>query len=294
MSVLFALASALSNAIAAVSQRLANVSSPPETRGWVRQALYLVRQPIWLTGSGFLVLTFVFGALALNFGQLAVVQPIVVTELIFTLALRRYLLRDTINAKSWGAALLLCVGLAGFLIVADPSPGSRHVAPLAWIVVLVVAGSITAALALLSRRGSEVWRATALGCAAGIVWSIDAGFVKSTTDNLAQNGWSGVFEHWSVYALVLTGLLGEFLVQSALHVGPLSASQPAMLVVEPLAGIFLGLALFGEHLNHTPAAIIGSVLALAVMALGVILVSVWSPPPMAPRTDLVVGNAPAG
>ena len=88
MAVLFALLSAFATATTAVLQRLASVSQPETSGGW-RTVLALVRDPRWLLGLVFFGGTFVFQAIALYFGQLAVVQPILVTELIFTLALRR-------------------------------------------------------------------------------------------------------------------------------------------------------------------------------------------------------------
>src|SRR5664280_372534 len=82
-----------------VVQRLAHVSAPPEvSTGW-RKALYLFRQPLWLLGLLFLVGTFVFTATALYFGQIALVQPVLLVELIFMLALRRFWLRDQIAVR---------------------------------------------------------------------------------------------------------------------------------------------------------------------------------------------------
>ena len=69
--------------------------------------------------------TFRFQALALYFGPLAVVQPVLVLELIFTLGFRAFLLHDGIAARTWSAALMICVGLAAFLVV-----GPRTEAPM--------------------------------------------------------------------------------------------------------------------------------------------------------------------
>ena len=59
---------------------------------------------MWLLGMVCMGGTFVFTALALYFGELATVQPILVTELIFTLALRALWLHDRIASRTWGAA----------------------------------------------------------------------------------------------------------------------------------------------------------------------------------------------
>ena len=46
------------------------------------------------------------------------------------------------------------------------------------------------------------------------------------TDTLTQFGPLGMFTHWPVYALAVGAIAAEFLNQAALHVGPLSVSQP--------------------------------------------------------------------
>jgi len=283
LTVLFALLAALSNASTSVLQRVANVSAPPGLDGWWAHTKYLLRRPLWLLGFLCLIGTFVFTAVALYFGQLTVVQPLYVTELIFTLALRRLWLRDEIPALSWVAAAILCVGLAGFLIVARPSPTDRSTTAGEWLLVLVSAGAVVGLLLFLARSGPPVRRAALYGAAAGLVWSVDAGVVKAATQVLQRDGWAGLFQHWPVYVLAVSGMLGTLLVQGAFKVGPLRASQPAMLIVEPLAGIAVGVVLFGERLANSPAAIAGEVVALVVMAVGVLLVSRWAPPHIATR-----------
>ena len=121
LAIIFAVLSALSNACSAILQRLAVVSRTSGARSGWRTAIDLVRQPVWLLGALFLIGTFVFQAVALYFGPLSVVQPILVLELIFTLGLRVFLLHDDIALRTWSAALTICVGLAAFLVVASPA-----------------------------------------------------------------------------------------------------------------------------------------------------------------------------
>jgi drug/metabolite transporter (DMT)-like permease len=279
LSVLFALLSAFSNATTAVLQRLASVSQPESTSGW-RTALVLVRDPRWLLGLAFMGGTFVFQAVALYFGQLAVVQPILVTELIFTLALRRFWLHDGIRPRTWSAAVMICGGLAAFLLAAHPEEGHRVATVAHWVWALSTRGVVVLVLVGLSRRGSPARRAALLGCAAALVWAIDAAFVKAATDLLSRSGWAALLVHWPLYAVVASGVLGTLLVEAAFAAGPLSASQPALLIVDPLASIVLGIELFGERLNTSAPTLAVSVLGLVVMAAGVVLISAWAPPVM--------------
>ncbi len=298
MSVLFALLGAFSQALTSVLQCLANVTGPATKRSAWQTTKFLVRQPIWLLGMLTMCGTFVFTALALYFGQLATVQPLLVTELIFTLALRVFWLRDTIARRTWGAAGLLCAGLAGFLAVADPQEGHHRPTLGQWAVALGSRGILVLILLLLSRRGSPIRRAALLGASAALIWAIDAAFVKAATEVLAHHGWSGLFEHWPVYGVVVTGVIGTVLLEAAFAAGPLAASQSALLIVDPLASIAIGIELFGEQLRSSPAAIALQVVLLTVMFGGVVLLSRWAPPEMVARTGrsprLVVAGGPVG
>jgi drug/metabolite transporter (DMT)-like permease len=297
MSILFALLGAFSQALTSVLQRLANVASPNEKRSAWRTTLYLVRQPMWLFGMVTMGGTFVFTALALYFGTLASVQPILVTELIFTLALRVVWLHDRIARRTWGAAALLCAGLFGFLVVANPQEGHGHPAPVRWVVAVGSRGLVVVVLVIVSRWGSPARRAAVLGAAAALVWAIDAAFVKSATEVLAHHGWGGLFVHWPIYGVVVTGVLGTVILESAFAVGPLAASQSALLIVDPLASIAMGIELFGEQLRSSPGAIVLQAVFLSGMFLGVVLLSKWAPPEMElrkrrpPPTIATVGGA---
>jgi drug/metabolite transporter (DMT)-like permease len=284
MSILFALLGAFSQALTSVLQRLANVAGAGEKRSMWGTTLFLIRQPLWLLGMLTMGGTFVFTAVALYFGQLATVQPILVTELIFTLALRVFWLRDRIASRTWGAAALLCAGLFGFLFVAHPQEGHRHPTPTGWIVAVGSRGAVIVILLILSRWGSPARRAALLGAAAALVWAIDAAVVKSATEVLAHHGWGGLFLHWPVYGVVVTGVLGTVLLESAFAVGPLAASQSALLIVDPLASIAIGIELFGEQLRNSPGAIALEVLFLIALGAGVILLSKWAPPEMEARS----------
>jgi drug/metabolite transporter (DMT)-like permease len=279
-AIVFAILSALSNACSAVLQRLAVTGRTSQAQSVWRTAIDLVRQPAWLLGGLFLVGTFAFQALALYFGPLSVVQPVLVLELIFTLGLRVFLLHDDIAARTWSAALMIGVGLAAFLLVASPAEGSHVPDAGQWIRAVATRGLIVLVLLLLSRYGSPARRAALFGAATAIVWSLDAAFVKQTVDVLAHGGVLGLLAHWPLYAMIGTGVLGTVLLQGAYAVGPLAASQATLLVVDPLASIALGIELFGERLSTGPGYVLGAVVALAVLGAGVVLLSRWAPPVM--------------
>ena len=279
-AIVFAVLSALSNAGSAVLQRLAVVDRTSEARSLWRTAIDLVRQPVWLLGGLFLIGTFGFQALALYFGPLSVVQPVLVLELTFTLGLRVFLLHDGIASRTWSAALMICLGLGAFLVVASPSEGTHVPNAGQWMLAVGTRALIVVALLLLARYGSAARRAALFGAATAVVWSVDAAFMKQTVDELAHSGLPGLLTHWPLYAMIATGVLGTILLQAAYAVGPLAASQAPLLIVDPLASIVLGVELFHEQLRTGPGYVFGAIVSLAVLGAGVVMLSIWAPPVM--------------
>jgi drug/metabolite transporter (DMT)-like permease len=273
LAVAFALLSALCTAANLVFQHQASGEAPAGAdHGW-RLLRHLVVQPLWLVGLAVMAVGFVCHAVALHFGQLSLVQPLLVTELVFVLVLRRVRIGERLGRRPWIAASVTCAGLAVLLVVADPSPSSTVPTARGWVTAIVVVAVLAGGAALVARFGPRRLRATMYGASAGLVWAIDAAFVKTTTDVLAADGWWPMFVHWPVYALVGSGVVGALLLQAALHAGPLSASQPAVVTVDPLASIVLGVWLFHEGFRDTPLAVTASALAFGVMIVGVVLMA---------------------
>jgi hypothetical protein len=83
-----------------------------------------------------------------------------------------------------------------------------------------------------------------------------------------------------VYALAGGGLAGVVLTQAALHVGPLSVSQPLLVIVDPSISVVLSLWLFQEHYTRGAAAIAGCLVGFVVMCAGVVALTRTAPATM--------------
>jgi drug/metabolite transporter (DMT)-like permease len=276
LAVVFAVASAFSNAVTLIAQHLASVTAPRQEKGW-RLARYLIRQPLWLLGAGAGVGAFAFQALALHFGLLSVVQPLLVTELVFVLVLRRLWIGQDISGAAWLAAAVVCASLSVFLAVAEPTGGTASPSTGDWLSALIVTGIIIALLSLGGIRGSPVQRAAVLAAAGSLTFALMATFIKTATQILAGSGLPGLLANWSPYALAVTAAAAAVLEQSALHVGPLSVSEPLLVVVNPLASIGLSVWVFNEQFSASPARVAVAVLAFAVMIVGIFELSLTAP-----------------
>lgn len=116
MAVALALAAAFSNAVNLMTQHSASVHAPAREKGW-RLAVYLVRQPLWLLGGAAAVGSYAFQALALHSGAMSVVQPVLVTELVFVLVLRRVWIRQNVTGAAW-VSVLIAVAVLSFAVLA--------------------------------------------------------------------------------------------------------------------------------------------------------------------------------
>jgi drug/metabolite transporter (DMT)-like permease len=284
ITVAFALAAALSSAVNLMTQHSASAGAPKREKGW-RLVAYLFRQPRWLLGWAAAAGAFACQAVALHHGQLSVVQPILVTELVFVLVLRWIWIRQDVARAAWAAALVVCGALAGFLVAAEPTGGHSSPETAQWLSALLVFGGAMTLLAALGMRGSPTRRTALLAAAAGLAWALTATFLKTATETLATHGIAGMLTRWPVYALVAAVITGTLLGQSALHVGPLSASQPLLAIVNPLASIVLSIWLFDERFTDSPTRIAIAVVAMAVLVVGVIELSRTAPKDLNPSND---------
>ena len=279
MVIVFALLAALSNAVNEATQHIASTTAPRRSSGW-RLVVYLFRSPLWLFGWVALAGAFVFQALALHDGLISIVQPLLATELVFMLALRRFWIHQSIRPITWGAAALACVSLTMFIIAGQPGGGQPTPTSHHWISAGVACCAGAGVLAVLARWGSPGMRAALYASAAAVMWALVATFIKATTDTLTEFGVGGMFTHWPVYALAIGSVAALFLQQAALHVGPLRVSQPFLVIIDPIASIALSVWLFGEHFTSNGAVLAVAAIAFAVMAAGVVLLTQTAPATM--------------
>jgi hypothetical protein len=206
-----------------------------------------------------------------------VVQPVLITELVFVLALRRVWIHQRVAAAAWVSVLVVCVALAVFLIAAEPTGGQATPETKQWLSAVLVFGGAIVVLTALGRTGSPMRRAAVFAIAAAVTWAMEATFLKAATDTLTAFGIPGMLIRWPVYALIGAGIAGTVLEQAALHVGPLSVSQPMLVIINPFASIILSVWLFNERFTNSPAKVIVAVLSFAVMAVGVVMLTRTAP-----------------
>ncbi|MBV8463928.1 MAG: DMT family transporter, partial [Acidimicrobiales bacterium] len=188
--------------------------------------------------------------------------------------------RYRLRANEWLGAAAIVGGLAIFFLSANPKGGHDLPSATAWVVTYVILiGAITACI-LSALRGPRWWRAAAFGAAVAVTAAFSAALTKAITTYVTK-GWGHVFVHAQPYLLAVTGIGTVFLIQNALHAGPITASRTTMVTINPVVGIALGVTLFGDHLRTGPWIVL-EVLGLAVLIVGVVVLA---------RSPLVAGSS---
>ena len=144
VSVLFALLTALFNGLASVLQRMAASTAPAAKTLHLSLFTYLFKHKVWLAGIGMVVLASVCQAIALATGPVALVQPIFIIELPFTLLVASRLARRKLPRTTWIAVALVTVSLGLGLAAAAPSGGGTRASIGVWVLALIVTGAFEA------------------------------------------------------------------------------------------------------------------------------------------------------
>jgi drug/metabolite transporter (DMT)-like permease len=274
-----ALVSAALFALGSVLQQKAGLDAPSEGAS-SSLLLRMARRPVWLAGIASDGLGFVAQAAALGIGRLAVVQPLLVTSVVFALPLGVWLSHQRARRTDVAAAVLVVVALIGFLTIANPS-GGRGEAPLSdWLIVAILCTAVCVPLALLARRGPMPRRAALLGTATGVLFALTAALTKAVADEL-DAGIPHVIGSWELYALAGVGYVSMTFNQLALNTGALAPTVATSGASDPIVSVVLGLTLFHETLHATALQAAATIIALTAALLGMVVLarSEAQPPP---------------
>ncbi|MEU4892804.1 DMT family transporter [Streptomyces sp. NPDC044780] len=273
-AVVLALLSALGNGAASVLQRRAAMDQVREERGarGPKQNLLrltrLLRRPYWLAGLAAMVVSAVAQVGALAVGRLSVVQPLLVSELLFTLVVGSLVFRHRPDGRTWLSFVTLAAGLALFLVAADPSHGQNTAQNGEWLPVGVAVAIVVGILIAVARMLRGAARAATLGCATAACFACTAALIKEFTGRFS-GGVAEVFTDWPLYAVCAVGLLSFLLLQSTLRAGTLAASQPALTLGDALVSVTLGWVLFGERVE-LGLRVLPEVAGILLMAAGIV------------------------
>jgi drug/metabolite transporter (DMT)-like permease len=232
-----------------------------------RLILELLARPMWLLGLVATIVALFFQIVALAFGPLAVVQPLLVTGVAFAAVFSALMAGHRPDPLILLGALLCAAGLSTFLLLARPTAGSSDgeidllgSLPMALALALVVVACIFYAASV-----QHPSRVLALALATGVLYGVTAGLMKVITGQL-RLGLDEPFRHPVLYVVCIIGPMGFLLSQNTFQAGQLVAPAVAVITsVDPVVGVLIGVSWLGEELDTSPAQLAGECIAAALV-----------------------------
>jgi drug/metabolite transporter (DMT)-like permease len=260
-----ALVAAFLFALAATLQQKGALNLPTISLADPMSLVRLVGQTTWLLGTIALFVGYLFQAGALDRGRLSIIQPLLVTTVVFALPLGYLLTRQPVGRREVFGAAVVLVGLALFVVFGDPAGGKANASNAEWAIAIGSLAVLSAVLLTFGSRGGLSMKAAVYGTVSGILFGISSSLTRPTLDYLHESVGT-MLSHWECYALAIAGVLGFVLQQVSLGTGRLAPSVATVSVANPVVGILIGVLLLDESLSrpawHVVVAIFGLVLAL--------------------------------
>src|ERR1700712_392107 len=124
--IVLALLAALCAAVGIVLRQRATTAVPAAEGSSGTLVATVMRDPWWWSGTAVAVAGYVCQALALSRGSLLLVQPLLMSSLLFALPIGARVAHRRLTGREWGWAVVLTVGLAVFVVVGHPREGHNR------------------------------------------------------------------------------------------------------------------------------------------------------------------------
>lgn len=265
VGIILVLISAAIEALSNVIQHKAT-NSVKNASGEASAVLLTLKKPLFLLGFLLMVIGYAFHVVSLGLGELAIIQVIFVSQLVFILPFARIVSGTPIATSDWLGALLVTGGIGLFVTFAQPEKGNSVAEGYQWIIAISTISIAIAIVVTIAFRFVGAPRAALLGVAGGLMNGLVAPLTKETI-TIAGQGMGQLFGSWQLWVTLLAAILGVLFPLLAFRAGPITASFPAVMSLNPITATFLGVYLFGEVLA-------GGVLAISMMAVSGVIIFV--------------------
>jgi drug/metabolite transporter (DMT)-like permease len=272
MSVVLAIVAAFLFAVAATFQQRGALELGVSTEG-LKSFVKLAASSWWLAGTAALLVGYVAQAIALDHGRISIVQPLLVSTVVFALPLGYFVTSQVVTLRQGIGAATVVVGLAAYALFGKPASGNDYAPNDEWAVCLVIVGALCAALMLGARGGRGLRKAAFIGIVSGVLFGLSACLTKPTLETLHDDGIAGVLTSWEGYGLVIAGVLAFILQQVSLAEGFLATSVATVSVANPIVSVLIGIVLFDERLEDPTWHKVLAFAGLALAGLGAVAIA---------------------
>ncbi|MDP9094198.1 MAG: DMT family transporter [Actinomycetota bacterium] len=267
------IAAALLLGLGYVLQQRVAATLPLEELLTLRLLLDLVRRPRWWVGVGCMVVGELLAGLALNLAAVAIVEPLLSTNLLFALAFSAALARQRIRWQEATGAIMLSAALGVFIAVGNPhsSPAPATSGIVIAVAVCTVVG-VVALLVIVGKQRGLVGESVLLATGAGLLYGLQDAATRAALVVADHRGIAVMFINPWIYVVIGAAVIGILLSQSAFKAARLDYSLPPIAAAEPLAGIFLGVSLLGDVVSLSVPGLVVESICLVAMVGGVALI----------------------
>lgn len=275
MAAFLAALSAVFFALAAALQQRGQFSLARSGKA-VKGAAQLVRLltvPVWLLGTLVLFAGYGTQGAALDRGKLVVVQPLLVTTIVWALPLGHWLTHQSVVRRQVLGAFVVVVGLALFILVGDPDTGVDNASGQEYVIAtLAISAVVVVLLMWLRSQSAPALRAAVLGVCAGLYFGLSATFSKPVINDLHVSVGQAAGD-WRTWALLGFGFLAFLIQQMSLATGQLAPAMAAVSVSNPAISVLLGILLFEERLTRPGWHVLVAALALIASLAGAVMIT---------------------
>jgi drug/metabolite transporter (DMT)-like permease len=267
-----ALVAAFLFALAATLQQRGALNLPTISLADPMSLVRLAGQTTWLIGTLALFTGYLFQAGALDRGRLSIIQPLLVTTVVFALPLGYFLTRQHVGRREVIGAVAIIIGLGLFVYFGDPAGGNENAPNSQWAIAIGLLSVLSILMLVFGGGGSLPMKAAVYGTVAGVLFGLSSALTKPTLDYLHESVGT-MLSHWECYVLAVAGVLGFVLQQVSLGTGRLAPSVATVSVANPLVGILIGILLFDERLSRPGWHILLAVVGLGLALVGAVVIS---------------------
>jgi drug/metabolite transporter (DMT)-like permease len=235
----------------------------------------LMHKPLWWAGIAGMSIGQSLAGVALQWGPITLVAPVVASNLLWAFLLRSVLIRHRPPWRDIAGAVGFAAAVTVFVLVGGPKV-SRH----SQLADLLISSAVTIGVAVLAgglviagMRGSVAVAAVTTAIAAGVLFGLQDVATRGAIILGGRHGWFSVVASLWPYLLIGAAVVAVLLTQRAFRSARLDYALAPMAATQPVLGVVLGVLLLGDELELTTTALAVEAACLAILVVSTALLA---------------------